>query len=246
MESQKQIPRHVAVIMDGNGRWAKKRHLPRNAGHKAGVEAVRKLIEICLGKGIDVLTLFAFSTENWRRPRQEINALMELFLLSLQREAKKLHENNVKLRFIGDISSFNSRLKEKIASVENLTEANNGLVLVIAVNYGGQWDILEAARKLAHKVAAGELQADDIGHENFAQELCLADLPEPDLFIRTSGEQRISNFLNWQLAYTELYFTDTLWPDFNAETFAKALAFFANRQRRFGCINEQIKQKEYA
>jgi undecaprenyl diphosphate synthase len=236
------LPRHVAVIMDGNGRWAKRRHLPRFAGHQAGVEAVRGLVRSCGERGIGVLTLFAFSSENWRRPASEVGLLMDLLMKALQREVRELHENNVRLRIIGDREAFSERLQRQIAAAERLTQDNGGLQLVVAVNYGGRWDIVQAARQLAMAVEAGRLRADEVTVETLSASLSLHDLPEPDLFIRTGGEQRISNFLLWQLAYTELYFTDILWPDFDSQAFEAALAFFAARQRRFGHTGEQVEQ----
>ena len=236
------LPRHVAIIMDGNGRWAKQRYLPRPAGHRAGVTSVRRTVEQCIAKGIEVLTLFAFSSENWRRPPQEVSLLMELFIASLERETRKLHENGVRLRVIGERTAFAPRLQDKIAEAEAMTAANRGLHLVIAANYGGRWDIAQASRQLAIEVAEGRLRPDEITSERLASRLVLADLPEPDLFIRTGGEQRISNFLLWQLAYTELYFTPRLWPDFDEAAFGEALASFASRQRRFGYTGDQIEQ----
>jgi len=208
-----EIPNHIAIIMDGNGRWAKKRHLPRHAGHKAGVETVRRVINLCVEHHIKVLTLFAFSSENWQRPKQEVNLLMDLFMTALQKEITALHKNQVRLRFFGAREAFSDKLQQLIAEAEKLTEHNTGLTLVIAANYGGRWDIVEAATLLAKQIEQGTLKSQEINENLFSKHLCLADLPEPDLFIRTSGEQRISNFLLWQLAYTELYFTDTLWPD---------------------------------
>ena len=240
------LPRHVAIIMDGNGRWAKQRFMPRIAGHRAGVEAVRNTVRACSRKGIEVLTLFAFSSENWRRPREEVTLLMELLLGALQREVKKLHENNVRLRFIGERGAFADKLVAKMNDAEQLTRDNTGLQLVIAVNYGGRWDITQAARRLAREVAAGELAAEAIDEACLQARLSLAGLPEPDLFIRTGGEQRVSNFLLWQLAYTELYFTDTLWPDFDDQAFEAALDSFAGRQRRFGRTGEQVEQMQGA
>ena len=234
------IPRHVAIIMDGNGRWAKKRFLPRHAGHRAGVSSVRKTVEGCIAHGVEVLTLFAFSSENWRRPAQEVSLLMELFIVSLERETRKLHENGVRLRVIGDRSAFAPLLQEKIAQAEAMTAGNQKLNLVIAANYGGRWDIAEATRRLAAEVVSGTLTSADITPEHIEARLSLADLPEPDLFIRTGGEQRISNFLLWQLAYTELHFTPLLWPEFNETAFEEALASFASRQRRFGQTGDQI------
>lgn len=236
------LPRHVAIIMDGNGRWAERRHLPRYAGHRAGVKAVQTIVEACAVREIEVLTLFAFSSENWRRPQQEVGLLMELFLTTLRREVDRLHQRNVRLRFIGDRTAFPASIHKRIDAAEELTKDNTGLTLVIAVNYGGRWDITQAARRLARKVEAGELRADEITPQHLEAELSLHGLPEPDLFIRTGGEQRISNFLLWQLAYTELYFTDILWPDFDAQAFADALTSFAGRQRRFGLTGHQVEQ----
>lgn len=234
------LPRHIAIIMDGNGRWAKQRFLPRTAGHRAGVKSVRRTVEYCLSKGVEALTLFAFSSENWRRPQQEVSLLMELFVASLERETAKLHENGVRLRVVGDRAPFAPILREQIAASEALTRANQKLNLVIAANYGGRWDILQAARALAEKAERGELPAAAIDNALFESHLALADLPEPDLFIRTGGERRISNFLLWQLAYTELYFTPVLWPDFDESTLDQALADYAGRQRRFGYTGEQV------
>ena len=230
------LPRHVAIIMDGNGRWAKQRYLPRPAGHRAGVTSVRRTVEQCIAKGIEVLTLFAFSSENWRRPPQEVSLLMELFIASLERETRKLHENGVRLRVIGERTAFAPRLQDKIAEAEAMTAANRGLHLVIAANYGGRWDIAQASRQLAIEVAEGRLRPDEITSERLASRLVLADLPEPDLFIRTGGEQRISNFLLWQLAYAELHITDVLWPDFNEAALTAALLDYQSRQRRFGGV----------
>ena len=240
------IPRHVAIIMDGNGRWAQKRGLPRVAGHKAGVETVRSVIQVCVEKGIEVVTMFAFSSENWRRPKKEVSLLMGLFLAALQREVKKLHKNDVQLKIVGDVTAFDNKIQEQILKAETLTKDNKTLVLNIAANYGGQWDIAQSVKKLALKVEAGELTADDINSDLIEQNLSMSDLPEPDLFIRTGGEQRISNFLIWQLAYSELYFTDTLWPDFNRDAFEEALTSFAGRQRRFGHTGDQIEKMKNA
>lgn len=239
------FPRHLAIIMDGNGRWAKKRLLPRAAGHKAGVDAVRQVVKACVEKKIEVVTLFAFSSENWRRPVQEVNYLMDLFISALEREAKKLHEQNIKLCFIGDRSRFDEKLCRYMQDAEHLTFQNTGLVLVIAANYGGQWDICDAMRKLAVKIEQGHLTSQQLSIELIESELTTANLPPPDLFIRTSGEQRISNFLLWQLAYSELYFTDVLWPDFNAEELNKALDYYANRERRFGYTSDQLKVDDH-
>lgn len=238
------LPHHVAIIMDGNGRWAEQRTLARFTGHKAGVETVRSVVQMSGELGIKALTLFAFSSENWRRPKKEVNLLLELFITALGREVRKLHDSNVQLRLIGDMSPFPDKLRKRIADSMELTRSNTGLVLNIAANYGGKWDIAQAARKLALEVEAGRLGAHDITEEKLEQQLCLSDLPEPDLFIRTGGEQRISNFLIWQLAYTELYFTRVLWPDFDREEYARALQSFASRQRRFGHTGAQILEME--
>jgi undecaprenyl diphosphate synthase len=232
------LPKHIAIIMDGNGRWAKKRLLPRIAGHRAGVEAARHIVKCCAKRHIEVLSLFAFSSENWRRPEQEVSYLMELFLNGLEREVSLLHENHVQLRFIGDRTRFNERLIKKIAEVENLTQANTGMVLLIAADYGGQWDIHQAVQQLVLEVEAGKLSSASITPNSIAQCLSFADLADPDLFIRTSGELRISNFMLWQLAYAELYFTPTLWPDFDEKELDKALADYALRERRFGLSSE--------
>ncbi|MCK4864928.1 MAG: di-trans,poly-cis-decaprenylcistransferase [Gammaproteobacteria bacterium] len=240
------IPKHVAIIMDGNGRWAQKRGLPRVAGHKAGVETVRSVIQTCVEKGIEVVTLFAFSSENWRRPEKEVTLLMSLFLMALQREVKKLHKNEVQLRIVGDVSAFDNKIQEQIKKAEALTKDNKTLVLNIAANYGGQWDITQSVKSLARKVELGELKAEDITSDLINKNLCMSDLPEPDLFIRTGGEQRVSNFLIWQLAYSELYFTDTLWPDFDRQAFEEALSSYAGRQRRFGHTGEQIEKMKNA
>ena len=240
------FPRHVAIIMDGNGRWARKRLLPRVAGHQAGVDAVRGVVESCAKKGVEVLTLFAFSSENWRRPPSEVGLLMELFLQTLKREVKRLHSNNVRLRVIGERTAFDPKLQQRIAEAEATTRNNTGLTVVIAANYGGRWDIAQAARSVAQKVETGQLTSADITPELIDLHLSMSDLPEPDLFIRTGGEQRVSNFLLWQLAYTELYFTDTLWPDFLAPAFDDALLSFSKRQRRFGRTGEQVEQAQGA
>ncbi|HKJ10558.1 MAG TPA: isoprenyl transferase [Gammaproteobacteria bacterium] len=236
------VPRHVAIIMDGNGRWAKRRLLPRVAGHREGVKAVRRVVEACSSTGIEALTLFAFSSENWRRPRAEVGLLMDLFINTLQRQVEKLHRNAVRLQFIGDRSAFSEKLRRLMDSSEALTADNSGLVLTIAANYGGRWDITQAARHLAAEAAAGRLDPDAITPDVLSRHLSLAQLPEPDLFIRTGGEQRVSNFLLWQLAYTELYFTDTLWPDFDRVCLGQALESFAGRQRRFGRTGDQVEQ----
>jgi len=233
-------PKHIAIIMDGNGRWAKKKLMPRIIGHRAGVKTVRKVVEFCVQEKIEVLSLFAFSSENWRRPKKEVNMLMELFMGTLQSQVDKLDKNNIKLHIVGDKTAFSDVLQEKIASAEKQTENNTGLNLVIAANYGGRWDITQAVRMVSEKVVAGELQVEDITESVINDHLTTASLPEPDLFIRSGGEERISNFLLWQLAYTEFYFTDTLWPDFNQNLLADAINSFKSRQRRFGHTGEQI------
>jgi undecaprenyl diphosphate synthase len=240
------MPRHIAIIMDGNGRWARRRGLPRPAGHRQGVKAVRRVVEACRLRGVEALTLFAFSSENWRRPPAEVNLLMDLFIHTLKREIDNLHRNRVRLLFIGERSAFAGKLRTLMQDAEALTADNTGLQVNIAVNYGGRWDIVRAMRNLAAGVEAGRLDAGSIDAEAIASELSLAGLPEPDLFIRTGGEQRISNFLLWQLAYTELYFTEVLWPEFDAQRLDEALAWFAGRQRRFGQTGEQVEQKKGA
>lgn len=239
----KHLPRHIAIIMDGNGRWAKQRFMPRIAGHRAGVEAARKVVKACAKQQIEVISLFAFSSENWRRPPQEVSSLMEIFITGLEREISMLHENNIQLRFIGDRTRFSEKLTRKIQESEALTANNTGMVLIIAVDYGGQWDIFQAARKMVQEVEAGKLTSSELTPKHLAQHLSFADLPDPDLFIRTSGELRISNFMLWQLAYAELYFTDTLWPDFNADELEKALAHFSGRERRYGLSSEQLTER---
>ncbi len=234
------VPRHVAIIMDGNNRWAKKRLLPGVAGHKAGVDAVRAVIEVCAEAGVEVLTLFAFSSENWQRPAEEVSALMELFLGALRREAKKLDANDISLRIIGDRSRFHPELQAAMREAEAQTAGDRRFVLQVAANYGGQWDIAQAAQRLAREVQGGHLRPNDITPELLQGCLVTGDLPMPDLCIRTGGEHRISNFLLLQLAYTELYFSDLFWPDFKHEAMRTALADFASRQRRFGKTSEQI------
>jgi len=244
--NQGSLPRHIAIIMDGNGRWARARLLPRYVGHREGVKSVRRVVEACLDKGIKALTLFAFSSENWRRPSEEVSLIMDLFIHALKKEVVALNRNGVRLRFIGDRTAFSDNLCALIAAAEEETRDNSDLDLVIAANYGGQWDITRAVQMLAERVAAGELQSQDITTGMLASEVCLADLPPPDLFIRTGGEQRISNFLLWQLAYTELYFSDVLWPAFDGQRLDEALAWYANRQRRFGRTGEQVEQQKGA
>ncbi len=237
-----ELPRHVAIIMDGNGRWAKAQRKPRIIGHRRGVETVREVVKACRELEIEVLTLFAFSSENWRRPAKEVGLLMDLFFTALDREVRKLHRNNIRLCVIGDHSAFPERIQKRIVKAEELTADNDGLLLNVAANYGGKWDIVQATQKLAAKAVRGEIQASEIDDEMIEAELSMSGLPDPDLFIRTGGEERISNFLIWQLAYTELYFTDTLWPAFDRHEFDKALASFAGRQRRFGHTGDQIEK----
>lgn len=234
------VPRHIAIVMDGNGRWAEARGEPRHAGHRAGVGAVRSTVEECARAGVEVLTLFAFSSENWRRPALEVSLLMDLFFSALQKEARRMKENNIQLRIIGDRQAFSAKLQKRIAETEAITADNTGLILQVAANYGGRWDITEAARRLAEQVTRGELAPVDIDTDKLARELSFADLPDPDLFIRTGGERRISNFMLWQSAYAELYFTDTLWPDFDQAALRAALDDFAGRQRRFGLTGAQL------
>jgi len=243
-ESEPKLPRHVAIIMDGNGRWAQRRMLPRHAGHRAGVKSVRMVVEQCAKRGIEVLTLFAFSSENWARPRKEVSQLMELFMGALRGEIKRLRKNRVRLRIIGERRAFSEKLQKRIIDAERLTADNDGLLLQIAANYGGRWDITEAARSLALAVRDGELQPEEISEGTLAGALSFPDCPDPDLFIRTGGERRISNFLLWQTAYSELYFTDRLWPEFDEAEFERALADFARRQRRFGKTGEQVRESK--
>lgn len=233
---------HLAIIMDGNGRWAKARGLPRTAGHKAGLNSVREVMRACEPHNISVLTLFAFSSENWRRPRNEVKLLMDLFLSTIKKELSELVENDIRVKFIGDTEAFEPRLRQRIEKAEYKTAQNSGLHLNIAVNYGGRWDIMQAAKTMAHQVRDGKLNPEDINTDTVANYLCLSELPDPDLLIRTGGESRISNFLNWQLAYSELYFTDCLWPDFNKEQLDLAIKWYVGRQRRFGKTPEQISQ----
>ena len=235
------MPKHVAIIMDGNGRWAQQRGKIRIAGHKAGVVSVRQVVSIASRMGINALTLFAFSSENWRRPETEVSALMELFMFVLAREVRKLHDSNIRLRVVGDIHGFSERLQKKIREAEALTGSNTGMTLNIAANYGGRWDIVQATQKIAIKLANGSLMPEQIDEALLAEHLSMADIPDVDLLIRTGGDHRISNFLLWQIAYAELYFTPVLWPDFGEEQFLDAIASFVSRERRFGCTGDQIK-----
>ena len=234
------MPLHVAIVMDGNGRWAKQRHRPRTFGHRAGQKAVRSTIESCLRRGIGALTLFAFSSENWQRPKTEVGALMELFLKALDREVDELHGYGVRIRFIGELSAFAPALHERMQRAMDKTTGNTKLALNIAVNYGGRWDIANAAKQAALALQRGELTAETIDERSIAQFFCIADLPPVDLFIRTGGERRVSNFLLWQLAYSELHFSDVLWPDYDDACFAHALEDFAQRERRYGKTSAQI------
>jgi undecaprenyl diphosphate synthase len=230
--------------MDGNGRWARKRFLPRFAGHKSGLNATRDVVQSCSDMGIKALTLFAFSSENWKRPKLEVRLLMDLFASSLKKEITRLHENNVRIRFIGELSAFSKKLRDLINESEQQTAGNTGLELNIAVNYGGRWDIVNAVQEISAALLDGSITREQIDADLVSSYISLSDLPEPDLFIRTGGEQRISNFLLWQLAYTELYFTDTLWPDFDKAELELALEAFGKRQRRYGKTGEQVEGKE--
>lgn len=240
------IPKHIAIIMDGNGRWAKQRLQPRFMGHRAGVKAVEGIVKRCAELGVEVLSLFAFSSENWRRPGKEVSLLMELFSHALSNQVKKLHENNIKLQIIGDLDRFSDALRQQIEQAQRLTEDNTGLTLNIAANYGGRWDVTQSVRQLAQQVANGELAADAITEQSINEHLTTAAIAEPDLFIRTGGEQRVSNFLLWQMAYTEFYFTDVLWPEFDAKQLDRAIASFSQRERRFGRTSEQLQDKSDA
>jgi undecaprenyl diphosphate synthase len=241
--SEGSVPRHIAVIMDGNGRWAAKRALPRPAGHRMGVKSVKAIVENCARRGVEVLTLFAFSSENWKRPREEVSMLMGRFLEALDTEVDELHKNGIRMRFIGNLDQLSTALRDRMHKASDLTRANTRMTLVIAVAYGGRWDIAQAAQALARRCVAGELAIEGIDENALGSILTLNDLPDPDLLIRTGGEQRISNFLLWNLAYTELYFCDTLWPDFGAEELEGAIAHFGRRQRRFGLTPAQIETR---
>ena len=236
------LPRHVGIIMDGNGRWAERQHKPRVWGHKKGVDAVRRAVSFCRKLNIPSLTLFAFSSENWRRPEDEVSSLMELFMFVLSKEIKLLHRNQVKLNIVGDLSRFSSSLQSKIAEAQALTAANTGMTLNVCANYGGRWDIANAARQLAEQVKAGLIEPQDVTEQAMTPLIQMADQPELDLLIRTGGDIRISNFLLWQAAYAERCFIDTLWPDFDEQVFAEAIASFVSRERRFGCTGAQIRE----
>lgn len=237
------LPQHIAIIMDGNNRWARKRKLPGVAGHKAGVAAVRAVIEACGDLNIGHLTLFAFSSENWQRPPDEVSALMELFITVLDRETRRMHKNGIRLQIIGDRSRFSQRLQKRMQAAEELTANNSKLVLTVAANYGGRWDIAQACAKVAEQAASGQLAYADINEDVIGKAMNLADLPDPDLCIRTGGEHRISNFLLWQFAYTELYFSDAFWPDFRHDELGLAVLDYTRRQRRFGLTGEQVEGK---
>jgi undecaprenyl diphosphate synthase len=231
------VPRHIAIIMDGNGRWAKQRFMPRVAGHQRGVEALREVVKACRNLGVEYLTVFAFSSENWRRPAEEVSFLMSLFLVMLEREVAKLHQNNIRLKIIGDRSRFDDKLKQTMREAEQLTASNTALTLTVAANYGGRWDVMQAVKAMLKEHPR---LAQSFSEEDLQPYLSMCDAPEPDLFIRTGGEQRISNFMLWQLAYTELYFTDTLWPAFDRNELDKAIASYQRRERRFGRTSEQL------
>lgn len=236
------VPRHVAIIMDGNGRWATRRYLPRVAGHAKGVETVRTMVEACVKRGVEYLTLFAFSSENWRRPAEEVSLLMRLFVTALEREVARMHANEIRLKVVGDLSRFDAKLRALIAAAERRTANNRRLTVTVCANYGGRWDIMQAVNKM---VAANPGGA-DYSEEELAPHLSMAYAPEPDLFIRTGGEERVSNFLLWQLAYTEFYFTETFWPDFDAEAFDHAIESYQQRERRFGRTSAQIVEQKKA
>jgi undecaprenyl diphosphate synthase len=238
--SQASNPSHVCIIMDGNGRWARKKRMPRRYGHRKGVETTRRCVEFFASAGVEHLTLFAFSSENWNRPADEVSNLMTLFMQSLQRYTDELHEQGLRIRFIGQRESFSRKLQQQIEQTEAKTDANSGMTLNIAANYGGHWDIVNAARQLAQRVSDGDIGVDQIDEQQFCTGLSLSDAPNPDLFIRTGGEQRISNFLLWQLAYSELYFCDCLWPDFDTHEMQQALDAYRQRQRRYGKTGEQV------
>ena len=232
------VPRHIAIIMDGNGRWATTRYLPRVTGHAKGVEAVRGVVQACAERGVQFLTLFAFSSENWRRPAEEVSMLMRLFVSALEREVKRMHANNIRLKIVGDLTRFDSHLQKMIEEAQAHTAANTGLTLTVCANYGGRWDVMQATQKMMAAMPGKT----DFSEEDLARHLVMAYAPEPDLFIRTGGEQRISNFLLWQLAYAELYFTDTYWPDFDAASLDVAILSYQQRERRFGRTSAQVQE----
>lgn len=243
LDEEKKVPKHVAIIMDGNGRWAQAQGKGRVAGHKAGVSSVRAVVKGASKAGVKALTLFAFSSENWQRPEKEVSVLMDLFMYVLTKEVKRLHKNNIRFQVIGDLERFSDKLQKSIMKSEKLTENNTGLTLSVAANYGGRWDITKAAKELASQVKNNEISIEDINESSLDEQICLSDLPTLDLLVRTGGDYRISNFLLWQAAYAELYFTETLWPDFNEEQFEKAINVFDQRERRFGKTSEQVNDK---
>lgn len=240
MSKAKEVPQHIAIVMDGNGRWAKARGLKRSAGHRQGAKSLHKIIEASAKAGVKILSVFAFGADNWKRPQQEVDDLMQLFSESLKRDAPKLHKHNIQLKFIGDRSKFSDTLQTQLNDAEALTENNSGLTLITAVNYSGHWDVTQATQQLCEQVKQGQLEPASVTNELVQSYLSTSQYPNPDLLIRTSGEQRLSNFMMWQLAYTELYFTGQYWPDFGVEEFQQALAFFAGKERRFGCTSEQL------
>jgi len=244
LDENKKIPEHIAIIMDGNGRWAQAQGKGRVAGHKAGVDSVRAVVQGARKAGVKALTLFAFSSENWQRPAKEVSVLMDLFMYVLTKEVKRLHKNDIRFQVVGDLSRFSDKLQKSIKKSELLTINNTGLVLSVAANYGGRWDIANAAKQLASQVQSNEIALEDINEDSLHEHTCLAELPALDLLIRTGGDYRISNFLLWQAAYAEFYFTEILWPDFNEEQFEKAIDVFDQRERRFGKTGEQVKQIE--
>jgi undecaprenyl diphosphate synthase len=244
MTTLQSIPKHIAIVMDGNGRWAKKRLLPRAMGHREGLKATRRIIEACANAGVEVLTLFAFSSENWKRPEDEVTALMDLFINALEKEVPQLNEKGVKIYFIGDRTQFSPELQKKITEAEQTTSANNNFILNVAANYGGRWDVVHAAKRLCKSAIKKEIDVDTIDEVEFAKYLSTSQQVDPDLFIRTAGEQRISNFLMWQLAYTELYFSEVYWPDFDEEQLQLAIQNYAQRKRKFGRTEEQIEQAQ--
>lgn len=246
MSNKQSIPHHIAIVMDGNGRWAKKRLLPRTAGHREGVKAVKSTLEACANTGVKILTLFAFSSENWKRPKSEVISLMDLFVTSLDKEVKSLIDKGVKLQFIGDRRQFTQKLQDKIAEAEETTSMNDAFMLNIAANYGGRWDIVQACQKLCKQVVGGNLSIDEITELQFSKHLSTKSLPDPDLLIRTAGEKRISNFLIWQAAYTEFYYTDIFWPEFDEREFQLAIDEYGRRKRKFGLTQEQIEAETSA
>lgn len=243
MTKSPQIPAHIAIVMDGNGRWAARRSRPRTMGHQAGLKALRSIVEHCGRLGVAELTVFAFSSENWGRPEQEVSRLMDLFMRALDKEARELHENGVRIRFIGDTDAFSTGLQKKMNQAIKLTRDNSRMTLNVAVNYGGRWDIVRATRKLADSAARGLIRPEDINEERITEQTCLGSGRDPDLFIRTGGEMRISNFLLWQSAYTEFYFTPVLWPDFNPDELDRAIDAYQSRERRFGLTGEQVSER---